>query len=121
MEMTTGEFIDKLSIQLHKVEKIGEESYPEFVKLCEELLLNTPIEHFEEVIKSFRELYHINGEIWKLESILRQGKEKKLGLSIIGKRAIQIRNWNHKRVAEQNKLMDIVGGFKNIKKDHISE
>ena len=118
MEMTIGEFLDRISIQIHKVQKIGEESYPEFIKLIEELLLETPVENFEEVIKGIRELYRINGEIWKLESDLRKGKEKKLGLRECGKRAIKIRNWNNKRVAEQNRLVDIFGGFKNIKKDH---
>lgn len=121
MEMTIGEFLDKISIQLHKVEKIGSESYPEFVKLTEELLLKTPIENFEEVIKGIRKLYKINGEIWGLESDLRKGKEKELGLKEIGKRAILIRNKNNKRIIEQNRLIDIFGGFKNIKKDHISE
>jgi len=120
MEMTTGEFLDKLSIQLHKAQKIGEESYPEFVKLSEELILNTPIDKFEEIIKSVRELYRINGEIWKLESGLRQGKEGKMSLKDVGKTAIQIRNINNKRVEEQNRIMGIVGGFKNIKKDHTS-
>ncbi len=119
--MTIGEFLDKLSIQLHKAQKIGPESYPEFVKLCEELLLKTPVENFEEIIKGIRELYRINGEIWALESSLRQGKEKELGLKVIGERAIMIRNINSKRVAEQNRLIEICGGFKNIKKDHLSE
>lgn len=118
MEMTIGEFLDRISIQLHKAQKIGEESYPEFVKLTEELLLETPAENFEEVIKSIRELYRVNGEIWKLESDLRRGKEKKLGLKECGKRAIAIRNWNNKRIAEQNRVIGIFGGFKNIKKDH---
>ena len=119
--MTIGEFIDRLSIQTHKVQKIGVESYPECVKLVEELLLKTPVEGFEEVIKSFRELYRINGEIWKLESDLRQGKEGTLGLKEVGKRAIMIRDLNGKRIAEQNRLIGIFGGFKNIKKDHLSE
>ena len=120
MEITIGEFADKISIQLHKIKKIGEESYPEFIHLTEELLLETPIENIKEVMKSIRELYRINGEIWKLESDLRQGKEGNLGLKEIGKRAIMIRNWNHKRITEQNRLIDIFGGFKNIKKDHAS-
>ena len=118
--MTIGEFVDRISIQLHKIEKIGEESYPEFVHLTEELLLKTSVEGFEEVIKSIRTLYKINGEIWKLESGLRQGKENEIGLEKIGQIAISVRNWNNKRIAEQNRLIDIFGGFKNIKKDHIS-
>ena len=118
--MTIGEFADKISIQLHKVKKIGEKSYPEFIHLVEELLLKTPIEHIEEFIKSIRELHKINGQIWILESDLRKGREKKLGYEEIGKRAIMIRNKNNKRVAEQNRLIKICGGFKNIKKDHLS-
>ena len=118
--MTIGEFIDRISILTHKVQKIGEECYPEFVKLVEELLFKTPVEGFEEIIKSFRELYIINGKIWTLESDLRKGKERKLGLREIGKRAIQIRNWNNKRMAEQNRLIRVFGGFKIIKKDHAS-
>ena len=118
--MTIGEFLDRLSIQIHKVQKIGPECYPEFVKLTEELLLETPADKFEEVIKGIRELYKINGEIWSLESDLRQGKEGKLGLKEVGKRAIQIRDLNNKRIAEQNRLIEIFGGFKNIKKDHAS-
>ena len=120
MIMTIGEFVDRLSILTHKVQKIGEESYPEFIRYVEELLLKTPIEHIEEFIKSIRTLYEINGQIWVLESDLRKGKEGRLGLKEVGKRAIQIRNWNHKRIAEQNRLINIFGGFKNIKKDHIS-
>ena len=119
--MTIGEFVDRISIQLHKVEKIGEESYPEFIHLTEELLLKTPVKGFEEIIKSIRELHRINGEIWILESDLRQGKEKKLGLREVGKRAIMIRDKNNNRIAEQNRLIGILGGFKNIKKDHLSE
>ena len=121
MEMSFGEYIDRLSIHLHKIQKIGPECYPEFVHLIQELLLKTPIKNFEEIIKSLRKLYEINGEIWKRESDLRKGKEKKLGLAEIGKRAIQIRDWNNKRIAEQNRINKLFGGFLNIKKDHISE
>lgn len=121
MEMSFGEYIDRLSIQLHKIQKIGLECYPEFIHLIQELLLETPEYNFKEVIKGFRNLYKLNGEIWKLESDLRRGKEKQLGMAVVGKRAIEIRNWNNKRIAEQNRLNKLFGGFLNIKKDHISE
>jgi len=120
-EMYIGEFLDRLSIQLHKVQKIGSESYPEFVKYIEEFLLEIPSENFEEIIKGFRELYKFNGEIWKLESDIRKGKEKELGLEEVGRRALKIRDWNNKRIAVQNKLIEKFGGFKNIKKNHRSE
>lgn len=120
MEMNLGEFLDRMSIVIHKAQKIGSESYPEFIKFCEEFLLETPTKNFEEIIKALRELYEINGEIWKLESDIRKGKEKELGLQEVGRRALAIRDWNSKRVAVQNKIAKKFGGFKNIKKDHRS-
>lgn len=121
IKLNIGEFLDRMSISVHKTQKIGKECYPEFLRFCEELLLNIPIEKFEEIIKGFRQLYFVNGEIWKLESDLRKGKEKKLGLSEVGRRAIKIREWNKKRVTEQNRLIRLFGGYENIKKDHASE
>ena len=121
MELNMGEFLDKLSISLHKAQKIGSESYPEFIRYAEELLLKIPLENFEEIIKSLRELYEINGEIWKLESDIRKGKEEELGLEEVGRRALAIRNWNNKRIGVQNNLINKFGGFRNIKKDHLSE
>ena len=119
--MSLGEYLDRLSIQLHKVQKIGEECYPEFIHLIQELLLKTHLNNFEEIMKGIRNLYYLNGEIWKLESDLRKGKEDELGFEEVGRRAIQIREWNNKRIAEQNRINDLFGGFKNIKKDHLSE
>lgn len=120
MQMYLGEFIDRCSIHLHKAQKIGPRAYPEFVRYIEEFLLEIPIKNFDEIMKGFRELYRINGEIWKLESIIRQGKENKIGIVEVGKRSLEIRGWNTKRIAEQNRLIDLFGGFKNIKKDHVS-
>lgn len=121
MDMYIGEFIDRLSIHIHKAQKIGPKAYPEFVKYVEKFLLEINVSDFNEIIKGLRTLYKINGQIWDLEAELRNGGEKKLGDAEIGKRAIQIRNLNNKRIAEQNRLIDLFGGFKNIKRDHVSE
>ena len=121
IRLNIGEFLDRMSISLHKVQKIGQESYPEFIRFCEELLINIPNENFEEIIGGLRELYEVNGEIWNLESDLRKGKERELGLQEVGRRALLIRDWNGKRITIQNKLIEKFGGFKNIKKDHASE
>ena len=121
MQMYLGEFVDRCSIHLHKAQKIGIKAYPEFIRYIEEFLLEVPINKFDEIIKSFRNLYRINGEIWNLESTIRQGKEGKIRIDEIGKRALEIRDWNNKRIAEQNRLVDLFGGYKNIKKDHDSE
>lgn len=121
MDMYIGEYVDRLSIHIHKCQKIGPEAYPEFIKYAEKFFLEINVSDFNEAIKGLRTLYQINGEIWKLESDLRQGKEGKLSLEECGRRAIAIRNWNNKRIAEQDRLIDLFGGFKNIKKDHISQ
>lgn len=116
-----GEFIDRFSILLLKAQRIGPECYPEFIAFAEDFLLNTPIKDFDEIMKSFRELYQINSEIWSRESGLRKGEEDKIGLEKLGKLAVEIRNWNNKRIAEQNRLIKLFGGFPNIKKNHLSE
>lgn len=43
-------------------------------------------------------LLEVNKKIWNLESEIRIGKEGKLGLKEIGRRALLIRNLNKKRV-----------------------
>lgn len=114
MEMYLGEYVDRLSILLHKSQKIGPSSYPEFVRYVQYFLLKVPEENLGNLIRYFRELYYINGEIWKLESDIRLNKEKKLGLEEVGRRAIKIRNWNNKRLLVQNKIISIFGGYKNV-------
>ena len=120
-DMYIGEFLDRMSILLHKVQKIGPKAYPEFIKYVEKFLLEINLNNFNEAIKGFRSLYGINGKIWHLEADLRKNKEKKLGNAEIGKRAIAIRNWNNKRITIQNNLIEKFGGYPNIKKDHLSE
>lgn len=113
MEMNIGEFLDRTSILLHKAQKIKGDSYPEFVKYATELLLEVPEENIMELIKGFRKLYKINGEMWKLEFDIRMGREKILGYEEIGKRALKIRNLNSKRIEVQNEIIEKFGGYKN--------
>lgn len=68
------------------------------------------------------ELYNIHKTIWNLESELKSGKEHLLKLSEIGRRAIEIRNWNNRRVKLKNAIADKLGCVvKEIKQDHLSE
>ena len=64
-------------------------------------------------IRGIRNSYKINGEIWKLESDIRMNKEKSLGLEECGRRAIEIREINNKRIEAQNVVNKILGGFEN--------
>ena len=111
--MNLGEFLDRLSIHLHKAEKIGPDSYKEFIFYAQELLLEVEVNDFNKLIKTFRELYKVNGQIWKLESDIRLKKEKQLGIEEVGKRAIAIRNFNNKRITIQNEFIEEFGGHKN--------
>ena len=113
MKQNIGEFLDRISILLHKAQKIGGESYPEFIKYAEELLLDLPEENFAEIIKTFRRLYKVNGEIWKLEFDIRMFKEDKIGIVECGKRAIKIRKLNNKRLEIQNEIIKKLGGYEN--------
>lgn len=114
MELYLGEFLDRLSILLHKSQKIGPEAYPEFIRYIQYFLLKIPEDNFGALMRSFRKLYYINGEIWKLESDIRLNKEKKLGLQETGRRAIKIRELNNRRLLEQNKVISMFGGYENV-------
>lgn len=128
MEMNVGEQIDRLSILLHKVEKIGVECYSEFVEYARSIFLETDPSEAEVIIEYLQELYAINGEIWILEADLRAGNESKLGknkedqLKEIGRRAILIREQNKERVRIKNELVKLIGrGHPDIKKSHRSQ
>lgn len=53
------------------------------------------------------ELYRINGEIWSLEADLRAGRDDKLGLYEIGRRALAIRDFNRQRIQLKNKISQL--------------
>lgn len=68
------------------------------------------------------ELKEIHNAIWGLESQLKSGKENELSLEEIGKRAIEIRNWNNRRISLKNQMAEILGcPVKEIKQDHLSQ
>lgn len=74
------------------------------------------------IADSFKELLKHNGDIWTLESDIRQGKEGELGLEEVGRRALQIRDHNQLRIAVKNKLNQYFNeGFIEYKSDHASE
>jgi hypothetical protein len=68
------------------------------------------------------QLYAIHDQIWELESELKSGQENKLSLEEIGRRAINIRNWNNKRIALKNSIAEKLNcAVREIKQDHLSE
>lgn len=67
-------------------------------------------------------LSEVHRAIWLLEAELKSGQEHKLELTEIGRRAIEIRNWNHRRIQLKNIMADKLGQghIHEIKKDHLS-
>lgn len=64
----------------------------------------------------------VNLKIWHLESAIRSGKEGKMLLDEVGRRALQIRDLNAERIALKSALNEIQGSsVKEIKVDHASE
>lgn len=67
-------------------------------------------------------LESIHLAIWDLEKELKSGQEQSLPLEEIGRRAIEIRNLNNRRIALKNYMADKLGcNVREIKKDHLSE
>jgi hypothetical protein len=68
------------------------------------------------------ELKSIHLAIWGLEKELKTGTEQDLPLDEIGRRAIAIRNQNHKRIKTKNKIAKILGcEIVEYKREHLSE
>jgi hypothetical protein len=122
MERDAGDIIDRWAIAKLKAERIGaDESKKEYLWFCEgisELEKKYPAINWD----SYRQkILNIHSRIWNLESGIRQGQLDN-DLTEVGRRAIQIRDWNKKRVALKNEINLKTGeGFQDIKKDHGSE
>lgn len=116
MKMPISEIADRYSITLLKNERI------EGIDLSSELeVYKQELDKYDGVDAYIKRLYIINGEIWDLESDIRKGKEKILGLEEVGRRAILIREKNKIRVGIKNEMVEkYEEGFKDIKMNHAS-
>jgi len=77
---------------------------------------------FSSIETEYQQLKEIHKHIWSLESDIRCGVEQQLGLEEVGRRAIEIRNWNNKRVQLKNRIAEkLTCTIKEIKRDHLSE
>lgn len=130
MEMTTGEVVDRFTILIMKSEFCLESK-----KECE-IYLSEIISLFEKMkdqgkkmcfISLVMKLMAINSKIWVTESSIRKefkedisSQEEELSLEEIGKRAIQIRDYNKTRVALKNEINTMFGSFCDKKVNHQS-
>lgn len=122
MRVPISEILDRLSIVKLKVERIGEPQLQDEFLALSKALEDYKKEGFNIKENWLEDLYDINRQIWDLESDIRRGKEKELGLEEVGRRAILIRDTNKQRVAIKNKIAEETGsGFKDVKMNHASE
>ena len=148
MEMPLAEVIDRYSILKLKLERLVSQNNKELeLTIKKELaVLATPqnqglesiikkeLAAYENVLEEFKKkgvlvrpewidkLYEINGRIWDLEADIRQGKEDKLGLEEVGRRALKIRGINRERIEAKNLITKETGsGFFEIKVNHASD
>lgn len=116
MEIAIGDIIDRYTICKLKSERGNIDMSEEMNKLSEEMNKFPNLENY------VNQLYKINGDIWDLESDIRQGKEDTLGLEEVGRRSIKIREHNNKRVGIKNVINSITKtGFIETKISHASE
>ena len=117
-KMTPGEFFDRFTIILQK-SNFSEEykkRIDDFIKILEGNNING------RLLEIVCQLQIVNINIWHLESQLRKGEEGELGLREVGKRAIQIRNYNRERTKLSNALNILFGETEQEKKfDHCSK
>lgn len=68
------------------------------------------------------ELIKVHNTIWLLEAELKSGHEQNLPLETIGRRAIEIRNWNKKRIELKNAIAEILNDpIREKKAQHLSQ
>jgi uncharacterized protein YdcH (DUF465 family) len=60
------------------------------------------------IAQHMQRLQDIHNSIWELEKQLKSGQEHQLSLSEIGRRAIEIRNLNNKRIQLKNQMAEIL-------------
>lgn len=109
-----GEAADRYTILFLKWEKGRCENEPE-----RKMYWNYCFRYLE--MGEIDRLYEINRIIWSLESAIRQGKEGDLGLEEVGRRALEIRNFNNQRVAVKNVINDRTSWcLPEVKVDHAS-
>jgi hypothetical protein len=121
MEYPIADIIDRLSIVWLKVKRIGGGQFDEECRQLESAKAEYESINHVNFEKEFLLLYETNGNIWDLEADIRQGKEGKLGLEEVGRRALLIRGFNNFRVKVKNEIARRSGGFEEVKKDHASE
>ena len=118
MKLSIGDVVDRWTIAHLKCYRGKVDTYQE----CEEYRVYSE-NYDQKIIKEcFDGLLKANGDIWTLESDIRQGKEGELGLEEVGRRALVIRDFNAGRIKIKNQLNEhFKEGFVEVKVNHASQ
>jgi hypothetical protein len=111
------ELVDRWAISCVKLSRTGNSSEYEFY---DQQLQKLDV---ASIKKPLDDLVGIHNKIWELEKELKSGKEQNLSLEEIGRRAILIRDFNHKRILLKNQMADVLDKdcVREFKKDHLSQ
>ena len=117
-----GDIVDKISILTRKLFFGEEEAADElrYLEQCLDSVKGLPISG--KLVSAIVRVTQANYDIWNLENELRKGGEQKFEREEIGARAIEIRNFNKRRIRYKNEINDITGlGFREFKIKHRSQ
>lgn len=129
IEMSPGEVFDRYTILRMKSEHLPDDKklLAEAMRFHEEV--RSIIEGCDSTVghESFTltgillDIMEANAKIWVLESAIREPVNGELADSEVGRRALQIREHNRKRVIAKMKIDNLMGFVPDIKVDHASE
>lgn len=116
MEMPLSEMLDRLSIALLKQLRTEYDMTTEIVTYLK------AVKQHGDYAEIFVDLLYVNTQMWNSEAGLRSIDAEEIGLEEMGRRSLLVRDWNKKRVAIKNEIVERSGeGFKDIKVNHASE
>lgn len=121
MRRDAGDIIDRLSIAILKLRRIGTSNtrreFEMFMEGFHELFYKYPEVQWEQHLVN---MIQVNSDIWDLEFAVRQGQLDR-DPEEVGRRAISIRMTNGSRVALKNTINNEVSeGVQDVKTDHVS-
>lgn len=121
--MPICELCDRLTIAILKAERLSDDE-------IDKDGLDKQIAYYAEGIDQnnldlqllIDKLLQANKKMWDAEHAIRKGLDEDLGLEEIGRRAINIRDYNRERVAIKNEIAELVSQpeFKDCKMNHVS-
>ena len=121
MEISPAEIIDRMSIVQLKIERIGDPELRLEMGALENALEEFKAKNILVQESWFEELYEINSVEWDLLEQMHEEKERG-SYEEIGKLYLQTEELNKERSYVKNKIVEETGkGFREIKKNHLSE